>query len=340
MPESRLTYWETTGHIRMPSLIVTTGPITDECRASLSVVAEVQELPDDNEETLMAAAPSAIAFVVRGTSRLSRKVIESAPGLLVIGRSGIGVDGVDMEAATERGIPVIVTPHAGVNAVAEGVFTLVLAITKRIRDLDVAVRNGNWADRDNLALGDLDGATLGIVGLGRIGSRVATVASAFNMTVVAFDPYINETTPEGPAIEFLSLNELFECSDFISLHAPLTPETRGMVSAELLQTCKPGTVLVNLARGGLIESLDALLSALDTGALAGIGLDVFDEEPPNLSHPIFRDERVLFSPHALGLSNRARHNIFSDMASGILAILAGERAPNIANPEIHQRTLS
>ena len=125
----------------MPGLIVTTGPITAECRDSLSVVAEVEELPDDNEEALLAVAPNAIGFVVRGTSRLTRKVIESAPGLLVIGRSGIGVDGVDMEAATERGIPVVVTPHAGVNAVAEGVFTLVLAITKKIRDLDFAVRN-------------------------------------------------------------------------------------------------------------------------------------------------------------------------------------------------------
>jgi phosphoglycerate dehydrogenase-like enzyme len=324
----------------MPGLIVTTGPITDECRDSLSVVAEVEELPDDNEEALLAAAPNAIGFVVRGTSRLTRKVIESAPGLLVIGRSGIGVDGVDMEAATERGIPVVVTPHAGVNAVAEGVFTLVLAITKKIRDLDFAVRNGNWADRDHLGIGDLDGATLGLVGLGRIGYRVATLASAFNMTVVAFDPYINSAPPEGPAIEFMSLNGLFECSDFISLHAPLTPETQGLVSADLLQSCKLGTVLVNLARGGLIESHDVLLSALDTGALAGIGLDVFDEEPPNLSHRIFQDERVLFSPHALGLSDRARHNIFSEMTSGMLAILSGERAPNIANPEIHQRTLS
>ena len=315
-------------------LIVATGPITDNCRDALSSVGEVVELPDD-EETLLAAAPSAIGFIVRGTSRLSGAVIKAAKGLVVIGRSGVGVDGVDMATATGRGIPVVITPHAGVNAVAEGAFAMILTITKKIQMLDGAVRNGMWADRDRLVLGDLDGATLGIVGMGRIGRRVARIASAFDMSVIVTDPLVDEAEALCLNVQLSELPELFQNSDYISLHAPLLPETRGMVSTRLLESCQPGTVLVNLARGGLVESYDALLAALDSGRLAGVGLDVFDPEPPDLSHPLFSDDRVLFSPHALGVSNRARQRIFNEMADGMLAVLGGGRAVNIANPQIY-----
>jgi phosphoglycerate dehydrogenase-like enzyme len=262
------------------------------------------------------------ALIVRGDADLTADDLAAAPKLRVIGRSGVGVDRVDVEAARMRGIPVVVTPGANARAVAEGALTLALALLKRLPELGAAVAARDWEARDRLAIRDADGTTLGIVGFGRIGRELAELGRALGMHVIAHDPLVDDaTTP---------LDALFENADVVSLHAPLTPETRGLVGQQLLGRAKPGLVLVNTARGGLVSSLDDLLASLESGRLGGVGLDVFEEEPPDPAHPLFAHPRVLATPHALGQTVGAREAVFRAMAEGVAAALRGEAPPNVA----------
>jgi D-3-phosphoglycerate dehydrogenase len=269
-----------------------------------------------------ALLPEAEALILRGDARVTADDVAAASRLRVIGRSGVGVDKVDVEAARARGIPVVVTPGANARAVAEGALTLALALLKRLPELGTAVRERDWDARDRLELRDAVGATLGVVGYGRIGRELADLARALGMHVLAHDPIVDEAaTP---------LNALFENADVVSLHAPLTDETCGIVGPELLGRAKPGLLLVNTARGALVSSLDDLLAALESGRLGGVGLDVFDEEPPDPSHPLFAHPRVVATPHALGLTLGAREAVFRAMAEGVAAVLRGETPQNIA----------
>lgn len=264
------------------------------------------------------------ALIVRGDAIVTAAEIAAAPRLRVIGRSGVGVDNVDVAAASARGIPVVVAPGAGARAVAEGAFVLALALLKRLPELDRAVREGDWEIRDRSDVRDVIGATIGIVGYGRIGRELADLARGVGMQVLAHDPNVDEAaTP---------LDVLFAHSDAASLHVPLNDETRGLVGPELLARAKPGLVLVNTARGALVSSLDDLLAALESGQLGGVGLDVFDEEPPDPSHPLFAQPRVLVTPHALGLTRSAREAVFRTMAEGVAAALRGERPEHVASP--------
>ena len=314
----------------MPT-IVATGPVFPPAPDLLRDFGELVVAPDDDEAELLPLVRDAVAVIARGGARIGARLIEEAPELRVIGRSGVGVDRVDVDAATRRGIPVVITPDAGAQAVAEGAIAMMLSLAKRLPLLDRATREGRWEERDRVEIGDFEGSTLGIVGLGRIGRRVAELARPFGMRVVAYDPFAEDAID----VELVDLPALFATSDFVSLHAPLTAETRGLVDESLLTLARPGMILVNLSRGALIRSLDDLLAALESGRLAGLGLDVFDPEPPDVSHPLFRDPRVLLSPHALGMSRRAKERIFREMAEGMAAALRGERPPAVANPEIY-----
>jgi phosphoglycerate dehydrogenase-like enzyme len=295
-------------------LIVATGPVHP-------VAVEILG-PIEVAENWRSLLPDAEALIVRGDASVGQRELASAPRLRVIGRSGVGVDRVDMAATAACGIPVVVTPGANARAVAEGALTLMLALVKRLPELQRAVLERDWGARDRLELGDLEGATLGIVGYGRIGRELAEIARALGMHVLAHDPLVDEaTTP---------LDALFENADVVSLHAPLTDGTRGIVGPELLARAKPGLVLVNTARGALVSSLDDLLAALEDGRLGGVGLDVFEEEPPDPSHPLFAHPRVVATPHALGLTLAAREAVFRAMAEGVAAVLRGETPPNVA----------
>ncbi|MDQ3822686.1 MAG: oxidoreductase, partial [Actinomycetota bacterium] len=222
---------------------------------------------------------------------------------------------------------------AGADSVAEGALAFMLALAKDLNALDLAVREGRWAARDELDLWDVGGTTVGIVGFGRIGRRVAALAHVLGARVLAYDPYV--APPDD--VELVELETLFGESDYITLHAPLTAETRGLVDASLLALAR-GAVLVNLGRGALVSSLDDLQAALESGALCGIGLDVFEPEPPDPDHPLFDHPRVLLSPHAFGLSRRARRQAFTEVAEAIAAVFAGGRPRAVANPEIYDPT--
>ena len=301
-------------------MIVATGlvaPVAEE------LLGEIVVAPPGELETLL---PEAEVLIVRGGVFITADTIAAAPRLRVIGRSGVGFSEVDVEAATRRGIPVVLAPAAGAQAVAEGALALLLALAKGLPALDRMVKDGRWADRDSVDIRDLQHAELGILGYGRIGRRLEALAAAFEMRVRFFDPYVDGG---------VSLETLFAESDAVSIHAPLTPETRGIVDARVLEHARPGLLLVNIARGALVRSLDDLLAALEARRLGGVGLDVFDPEPPDISHPLFAHPRVLCSPHALWRTPRAVEGIFREMSEGVLAALRGERPAAVANPELY-----
>ncbi len=279
---------------------------------------------------------AAVGVIARGTSVVDAELIGAAPRLRVIGRSGIGVELVDLDAATTRGIPVVVTPGAGTNAVAEGALAQILHLVKRLGVLTELVRDGRWAERESVAIGDLDGATLGIVGFGRIGQRLATLCTVLGMRIVAFDPFADPAIAGTMGVDLIDLETLAGRSDVISMHAPLTPESRHVIDVAFLARVRTGTILVNCGRGGLVD-LDAVHAALLDGRLAGVGLDVFDPEPPPAGgHPIFRHPSVVLTPHVIGLSTLGRRRIFEDMADGMAAVLAGGQALHVANPAVYE----
>ena len=240
----------------------------------------------------------------------------------------------NIKAATERGIPVVFTPGAGARAVAEGAMAMILALVKKLPELDRKTRAGEWEARDHTVIGDLQGAVLGIIGLGRIGRDVARLAHAFDMRVISYDPEVPKQLAEEAGAEPVELDSLLKESDVITLHALLNEQTRGILNRDRLGLVKRGAVLVNLARGGLMESLDVIYEALNSGQLSAVGLDVYAVEPPNVSHPIFLHPNVLCSPHAMGLSAKAAQSIFAMVSRGMAEVLDGGAPDNVVNPEV------
>ena len=302
----------------MASSIMITGPVDPLVAETLGPFGTAVETPDIEERTLVAHAPDAVAIVCRGEARITRAVIEAAPALRVIGRTGVGVDSIDVAAATERGIPVINTPGANSRSVAEGALTLALTLLKEVFHWDRQVRTGNWAARYQLITRDIEGTVLGIVGFGNIGRTLAGLALPLGFTVVASDPFVTAADAQA---------------DVVTLHATLTAATAGLIDAAALARMKRGAVLLNLGRGGLIDGLDILYDALQEGRLGAVALDTFEPEPPDLDHPIFRHERCICSPHVLGLTPGAMHRIYTSMTADMAAVLSGTRPRHCVNPE-------
>ena len=265
--------------------------------------------------------------IVRADAVVDAALLARTPRLRVLARTGVGVDLVDMQAASARGIAVVITPGAGTRAVAEGVLAHALHLVKRLAPLTRLVREDRWAERASIAVGDLDGATIGIIGYGRIGRRVGELAAAFGMRVLAHDPI----SPPPDRVDCPDLAELAAASDVLTLHAPLTEATYHLVDAGFLGHIRPGAVLINCGRGGLLD-LDAALAALESGQLGGIGLDVFDPEPPP-HHRLFDHPNVVLTPHLMGLTRRATAATFAAAARGITDVLAGRRPAALANPD-------
>lgn len=314
--------------------ILATAPIDKTATDILSSYGEIITAPDDHEATLIALAKDAEVIVVRGVAQITESVIDSATKLKVIGRTGVGINNIDIDAATARGIPVVYTPGANSRAVAEAAMAFILALSKRIVYWDEQTKTDQWNTRYDSMNDDLEGATLGIVGFGNIGQQLARLATPFDMRILAYDPYIPQETAETLGVELASLEELFSSAKYISLHTTLTPETEGMINDKLLQKLTPGSYLVNLSRGEAIDSLDSLLSALNDGRLAGVGLDVFVPEPADLSHPIFNHPAFLSAPHVASLTTNAVDTIHLWMAKDIAAVLDGSSPQRLVNPEV------
>jgi D-3-phosphoglycerate dehydrogenase / 2-oxoglutarate reductase len=266
--------------------------------------------------------------IVRADAVVDAGFLDRTPRMRVLARTGVGTDLVDLDAATARGIAVVVTPGSGTRAVAEGVIAHALALVKRVAPLTALVSGGRWDERDAEGpIGDLDGATIGIIGYGRIGRRVGELATAFGMRVLAYDPF----APPPADVGCSDLDALVAASDVLTLHVPLTDENHHLVDAAFLAKAKPGAVLINCGRGGLLD-LDAALEALESGQLAGVGLDVFETEPP-VHHPIFDHPSVSLTPHLMGMTRRAAAATFVDAAQGVVDVLAGRRPAAVANPD-------
>lgn len=285
-------------------------------------------VPDPAAEDLRAA----VGAIARADAIVDAAMLDRMPQLRVLARTGVGVERVDVAEATRRGIAVVVTPGAGTNAVAEGALAMVLHLVKRLRVTTDCVAGGRWSQRGAISVGDLEGGTIGIVGYGRIGRRVGSMARAFGMTVLAHDPYLAPDGDLGRAgsVELVGLDELCSRSQVVTLHLPLTPQTHHLVDADFLAALPAGSILVNCGRGGLLD-LDAAARALADGRLAGLGLDVFDPEPP-AHHPVFDRPDVVLSPHLMGLSAGATRATFAAAAQGVADVLAGRRPAALADP--------
>ena len=316
-----------------PEVILAIGPVDAFVTERLSRFGDVIEVDQSDKQSIDKHLLRSIAITARAMAIVDSGVIDAAPRLRVIARSGVGVDRIDLAAATARGIPVVITPDAGTHAVAEGALALILHLVKRLGRLTQLVHEQRWQDREGLQVGDLDGAVLGIIGYGRIGRRLGEIATALGMRVLVYDPLLHPGAVD-PRATYTAIDALVAASDVVSVHAPLTPQTKGLIGAELLVRFKPGSVLVNCARGDLVD-LDAVYEALQSGRLAGVGLDVYATEPPP-AHPLFNHPDVVLTPHVLGLSKRARRQIFEAMTDGVEAVLTGHRAPHVANPEVYK----
>jgi D-3-phosphoglycerate dehydrogenase / 2-oxoglutarate reductase len=238
-------------------------------------------------------------LVVRSETKVTAALLEAAARLRAIGRAGVGVDNIDVAAATARGVVVMNAPDGNTMTTAEHTVALLLALARRIPPANASLREGRW-ERKKFVGVELRGKTLGVVGLGRIGRVVASRARAFEMRVVAFDPFVAPEQSAGADVELLPLAEVCAQSDFLTVHTPLTEETRGIIGARELALMKPTARLINCARGGLIDER-ALFAAIDEGRVAGAALDVFEQEPPPADHPLVALEEVISTPH-LGAS--------------------------------------
>jgi D-3-phosphoglycerate dehydrogenase / 2-oxoglutarate reductase len=315
-------------------IVISLGPVPTLVTERIAPVGTVIELASAELGDYRGAPEDVVALLVRGHALVDADMIARLPRLQVIARTGVGVDLVDVVAATKRGIPVAITAHAGTRAVAEGTLAMILHLVKRLGPYTDLVRSNRWSERESAPPGDLDGATLGIVGLGRIGSRVGEICRELGMEILAHDVYLNANAARGAGVTLVELPELVSESDVITLHVPLTDESRGMVDYKLLSQSKRGAVLVNSSRGALVD-LDAAYAALCDGTLAGLGLDVYEPEPPDVSHPIFNHPNIVLTPHMLGLSLRAGRQTFEEAADNIKIVLSGGRPPALANPEVY-----
>jgi D-3-phosphoglycerate dehydrogenase / 2-oxoglutarate reductase len=270
-------------------------------------------------------------LIVRGTP-LDARAIEAADGLKVIARTGAGYDNLDVAAATRAGIPIVYAPAVGTRPIAEGTIALMLAAAKRLGELGEIVARSGWDARYEVMGLDLAGACAGVIGLGSIGREVAAMCRALGMEVIAHDP----AASGPPEIELLSLPALLARADVITLHCALTDGTRGLVGRDFLAGVKPGAVLVNAARGAIVESEDVLAEALASGRLSAVALDVHPSEPPRAGHRLYRDPRVISTPHSVGLTGRWNREVFGALAAGVATVLAGGRPPNLLNPEALQ----
>lgn len=273
-------------------------------------------------------------LIVRTTS-VDRALLEQARCLRVIARTGAGLDRIDLGEATSRRVPVVYAPDAGTLPIAEGTLALIFATTKRLFELRALVTEGRWQDRYDCDVRDLAGMTLGILGLGRIGSEVARLALALGMNVIAHDPWLAGASPNGAlrSLRSVTLDELVQSADVLTLHCALNDSSRGIINRDLLSRVKRGAILINASRGGLIADDAALLEALDQGWLSAIGLDVFADEPPQPDSALLNDRRVVSTPHAVGLTRAWNERVFTALASDVRLVLEGARPQFIANPE-------
>ncbi|MFO7322520.1 MAG: hydroxyacid dehydrogenase [Chloroflexota bacterium] len=282
-------------------------------------------------ETLAAIA-DADALIIRSATKVDAEMLEAAPNLRLIARAGVGVDNVDVATASARGVVVMNTPDGNTIATAEHTFGLMLALARHIPEAEISMREGKW-DRKSFMGVELRGKTLGIIGFGRIGRALAKRALAFEMTVIAHDPYVPADLAADFGVELVSLDDLYQRSDFISLHSVITEETRNMINRETLARMKRGVRIINAARGALINEAD-LAEAIRSGQVAGAALDVYAQEPPEPDNPLIGLPGVVHTPHLAASTEDAQIAVAVEAAELIVGALLRGEFRNVINPEV------
>jgi D-3-phosphoglycerate dehydrogenase len=292
------------------------------------------------EKELVAIVAGYSALVVRSQSKVTADVIDAAKHLKVVGRAGVGVDNVDVDAATRRGVIVMNTPGGNTVSTAEHAFSLLVSIARSIPQAHASVKEGKW-DRKSFEGVELQGKTIGIFGMGRIGTEIARRAIAFGMRPVAYDPYLSPSRARSLQVElFEDLSDVLAQSDFLTMHMPLTPETRHLINAERIAKMKRGVRIVNCARGGLIDE-QALYDALKSGQVAAAALDVYETEPPPADYPLRSLPNIVFTPHLGASTAEAQESVGIEIAESIRSVLLDGVIRNAVNvPNIDAKTLA
>jgi len=324
--------------------VILTGPIDDAGTKMLKEVAQVT-ISDPAESILMDDIVNVDAVIARAPAKITRNILDRAKRLKVIGRYGVGFDDIDIAAATEKGIPVVYAPGANVASVAQHTICLITALANRLFWADRALKEGRWKLRYKYEGIELCGKTIGIVGFGNIGAEVARICKALGMEVSYFDNIRRQQLEKELGVEFVRLTckdkkeglrvprKLLQKSSVISIHLPLTDQTRNMIDTKEVRFIKKGAFLINTARGGIVNEM-ALYNGLRSGKLAGLGLDVFEEEPPSPGNPLLELENVIGTPHIAGVTKDSSRRIAVMIAEDIIKVLHGEIPSNLANPEV------
>jgi D-3-phosphoglycerate dehydrogenase len=298
----------------------------------------VIELDKPSEEQLEKIIADCDALIVRSQTKVTAKIIEAAKKLRVIGRAGVGVDNVDVDAATARGIIVMNTPAGNTISTAEHTFSLLMSVARNIPQAHASMKSAQW-DRASFKGVELYNKTLGVIGMGRIGTEVARRAIAFGMRVIAYDPFLSSSRAKTMQVELVELDELYARADFITVHVPLTDETRGLIDKKAFAKMKNGVRIINCARGGVIVEAD-LADALKSGKVAGAALDVFEEEPPPKNFPLRDLPNVIMTPHLGAATTEAQESVGIEIAEAVRDALTGGIIRNAVNmPTLDAKSL-
>jgi D-3-phosphoglycerate dehydrogenase len=308
--------------------ILVAEPIAAEGVELLRASHEVDERHGLSRDELCAILPDYDALIVRSQVKVDAGLIAAGTRLVVIGRAGVGVDNVDLDAATRAGIMVVNAPTGNTIAAAEHTLALLYGLARRTAPADASVRRGEWKRAQFTGL-ELRGRTLGIVGLGKIGQAIAVRAIAMEMTVVAVDPFVTEEQAANHGVELIEFDELLRRADVVTVHVPLTRTTRGLIGREAIARLKPGSIVLNVARGGVVDEA-AVAEALASGHLGGAGIDVFEHEPPTDS-PLLTAPNTLLTPHLGASTAEAQVLVAEEVAAQVLDVLAGRSARYAVN---------
>lgn len=295
--------------------------LEDNGLAILRDAAHIDDRSGLSAEELLSIIREYHALIVRSRTRVTAPVIAAGKKLKVIGRAGVGIDNIDLASATQHNVIVVNAPRATTMAVAEYTLCLILALARPITTADASMKSGLWLKKELSGI-EIHGKTLGLIGMGSIGSAVAKLAGALGLIVLGYDPLVSPADIQARGAQPVDLHELYARSDIISIHVPLSPETRGMIDGQALGRMKRGVRLVCTARGGIIDET-ALLGALESGQVAGAALDVFSKEPPGLS-ALVAHPHLVASPHIASQTIEAQARAANDIASEVLAALRGE----------------
>ncbi|MGG4142893.1 phosphoglycerate dehydrogenase [Paenibacillus algorifonticola] len=289
----------------------------------------VDKKPGLSEDELVAIIGEYDALLVRSQTRVTARIMEAGKLLKVVGRAGVGVDNIDLDAATQRGIIVINAPDGNTITTSEHTFAMMMAVARHIPQAYMKTVNGVW-DRKSFLGVELRNKVLGVLGMGRIGSEVAKRAKAFGMDILGYDPFMTEERAEKLGIKLASVDEIVRNADFMTVHTPLTPETHHMIGKDQFAVMKPGMRIVNCARGGIIDEI-ALVDAVDQGIVAGAAFDVFEVEPPAEDHPFLKHPKIIVTPHLGASTVEAQENVAIDVSEQVLHILRDEPFSNAVN---------